>query len=222
MILEILHDKLEFTININMTNMFHRYYGNSNKEFSVSEDIIKKNDLKFNKTDSQEMRTNLKDIISDIMLNQVTPIIESVLINFDGYTIYKQHSSTSSATKGEDEISFAYYYDLTKDIKFTNISKQLSKALSLIIIRFSNHINKQERRDLKKLTIPQKMHIKLPPLTKEFVETCVFNIIELHADMLEHIENHPEIEFDTIESLGQKYVNKLKELQIQGDFSDQF
>lgn len=159
-----------------------------------------------------------KHLVS-IFEKSITQIVQKVISSFTGYSIVKNYASNF---RGFKEVSFAYYYHINKYLTCDNISKDLNKILSYFVIRFANHISNKEKKDLCNLLITQKMHIKLPPLTKEFVETCVFNIIELHVDMLEHIENHPEIEFDTIESLGQKYVNKLKELQIQGDFSDQF
>lgn len=222
MILEMLEDRLEFTINLDITKIFEGYCGNTDKALSFSEDVINKNDLKFNVGDSQEARIKIRDGISKIMLQQVKPIIENVLNKFDGYSLSNPHPSGSSSIKDKNEISYAFYFNVTKEIDYKNVTKQMNKALSLIIIRFANHINKSEKIDLKRLNIPQKMNIKLPPLTEETVKSCVFDILEFHTDVLGYIENHPKQIFDTFEDLGSKFVNKLKELQTQGDFSDQF
>ena len=221
--LERLYDKLEFTIDLDFADIFNYSYKNFGKShsFSESEDIIKQSDLTFG---INGMRHEVvKQMMIQIMENKVTPIVKSVINKFDGYSITNIHPSKSTSIKStnKNEISFAYYYNVNKDIDFDNVDDGFTKALSLIIIRFANHVSKREVKDLKKTNVAQKMNIKVPPATKEYIKTSVTNIMNFHKDSLNYIEEHPEITFYSFDDIGKQFMTRLRDLQLQGDFSDE-
>lgn len=192
-----------------------------NKKKEFSEDLLSNDDFSYGKNGKFADMDIAKNHLEYIFKKQITPIVVKVMSEFDGYRIIEEYQTNKSAKKSKGIVSYAYYYHIGKEVGFDNISEDVKKILSLFIIRFANHLSKLEVRDLWNLAIIQKMHIKIPNSTKVDIVNYVRDIFKLHTEFLNFVKNNPNKSFASLDDFGKDYTDRLKELQLQGDFSDE-
>lgn len=189
MVLENLNSVLQYEIKFDFSSVVSFVSKQVGRE--CEEDIEIGNDFFIlNKKESYDKIREISNKLNDMFKSTGEQLVKD---SFHTDTLFLYDGCRTSNKNNRDpvdktKLSFSFYYDLSLDRNFDNLSTKLNTRITNITLKFSTHLSEKQFKDMFNNPGRTFYVVEIPPIIEQNIKVCLNNIYQNYLDAVDIIE----------------------------------